>query len=103
MSQSKDPLNVLVPDRQRELFKRFAESANGFSTEDVIGAAANVLVNALRQAHGSRQSAEKSFDELFGRTKQILVEHYDTIGRKRGIFPFNQTIEVPLFANKNKF
>jgi len=91
-----DPLKIAVPDRQRELFRRFGQVANGFSSEDVNGAAANLIVNSLRQAYPTRARAEVAYDELFGRIKSLLVSHYDLLGRKRGVFPFDQMIEMPL-------
>ena len=99
---SKDPLHIIGPDAQRELFNRFTHAANGFATDAVLGAAVNVMVNALRQAYSTRAAAEIAFDELFGRSKSILVEHYDSLGRKRGIFPFDQNIVVPLFDARPK-
>lgn len=94
---TKDPLLLATPDYTRELFNRFSKAADGFSAEDAIGAAANVLINAIRQSQPTRAQAEKRFDELFGRSKQVLVNHYDTIGRKRGIFPYDQVIEMDVF------
>lgn len=89
---SKDPLTLATPNNQRELFQRLSKAADGFSAEDVIGAAANMLINAIRQSQPSRAQAEARFDELFGRSKAVLVDHYDTLGRKRGIFPYDQVI-----------
>lgn len=93
---SKDPLTLATPDRQRELFTRMSAVADGFGADDVVGAAVNLLVNAIRQSQPTRRQAEVRFDELFGRTKQILVDHYDALGRKRGVFPYDQVVEMPL-------
>jgi len=82
---------------QRELFTLFTRAANGFSTDDAIGAAVNIVINALRQSCTTRQEAEIAFDELFGKSKSTLMNHYDSLGRKRGVFPYNQTIEVAHF------
>ncbi len=98
-----DPLTLATPNRQRELFELISRASDGFSAEDVLGAAANMLINAVRQSQPTRARAETRFDELFGRSKQVLVDHYDSLGRKRGIFPYDQTIEVPKldFRTKN--
>src|SRR5947207_1230289 len=98
MSNPKDPLLKSGPDYQRLLFDRLSKAADGFQGDEVINAAANIIINVLRQTHTTRDAAEKRFDELFGRTKTILLDHYDQLGRKRGIFPFDQTIVVPRFV-----
>lgn len=92
----KDPLKRAGPDAARELFRRLSVDCNGFCRDDVLTAAANLIINGLRQQHGDRASAEREFDALFGRSKQVLVDHYDSLGRKRGIFPYDQHIHLPL-------
>lgn len=97
----KDPLIKAGPGGQRELFERFTREAGaGFSTADVIGAAFNVIVNAIRQAHESRDAAVKSYDELFGKNKSLLLNHYDSRGRLRGVFPYPQIIEATHFNTR---
>jgi hypothetical protein len=98
-----DPLND-APGAARELAKRMSQVAAGFGYDDVVGAAANVLINALRQGCPKRADAERAIDELFGRSKQALLEHYDSVtGRRRSIFPHHQVITPQFFGNKNKF
>jgi len=89
-----DPLKQ-GPTAERELFSRLAPVCNGFPHDAVVGAAANVLLNALRQSNASRRQAEVAFDELFGKLKSILVAHYDGAGKRRHVFPHDQVIEVP--------
>lgn len=91
----KDPSLKVLTDPGRELCTRFAKEANGFSREDVLSAALNIIVNVIRQEQNTGQKAEARFDELFGKTKTLLVSHYDSLGRKRGLFPYDQVIEVP--------
>ncbi len=103
MSEFKDRLNTndplkkpyAAPDGGRELFSRLSRTCGGFSHDDVVVAAANLLINALRQRCGSRQKAEVEFNELFGRTKAALLQHYDGAGNRRSVFPFDQTLAVP--------
>jgi len=102
MANPNDPLPKFGAPGQRELFGQFTKVANGFSTEDVIGAAANLMVNAIRQAQPTRQKAEASYDELFGQIKSLLVSHYDSLGRKRGLFAYDQVIEVPYWDSRKK-
>lgn len=98
-----DPMLKVSSQAQRALFESFCQAANGFSTEAVVGAAINVLVNAIRQSQPTKHQAEKRFDELFGQTKQVLINHYDSVGRKKGIFPYDQTIHATLFVDEDKF
>jgi hypothetical protein len=93
---TKDPIFKASADQQRELFTRFAREARNCPVELVIGAALNVVVNALRQTYQTRANAERRYDELFGIMKTLLLDHYDSLGRKKGIFPYNQNLEVPL-------
>lgn len=99
----KDPLRLISSEHQRVLFQKFGVAATGFQVEDAIGAALNVLINALRQTYDTKQKAETRFDELAGKTRQLLVDHYDGTGRrKQGTFPFNQTLHVNLHTDIDK-
>lgn len=98
----KDPLLKTGPDQQRELFMMFAKVSNGYSSEDVIGAAINLLVNGIRQAHATRDKAILSMDEKMAKAKEILATHYDSAGRKNGIFPFHQIIKVEHFIDTDR-
>ena len=94
MSEAKDPMVKASFDHQRELFARFSKVANGFGSDAAIGAAMNVLINAIRQACPTWRQAEIVFDDTLGRSKQVLKDHYDAAGRKKGIFPYDQSISV---------
>lgn len=97
MINPKDPLRNMVEDPQRELFDRIIPIASGFPVSVVTGAAANLLANAIRQTYPDRDKAAKAFDELVAKTKNLLLEqHYSSVGRKKGIFPYHQTVEVPM-------
>lgn len=98
-----DPLIKSGPDQQYELFRRFSTAAAGFSTAEVIGAATNLVINALRQAHATRDPAEHAYDEHAARAKGLLLNHYDTAGRKKGIFPYDQEIVMPHLVAKDRF
>lgn len=97
----KDPL-LKADDAQRELFTRLTAAANGFQHDHVIGAAANLLLNAIRQQHATQRVALDSFDQLMARFREVLAEHFDGFGRRRNVFPFHQRIEVPLFDARPK-
>jgi selenocysteine lyase/cysteine desulfurase len=93
----KDPLIKASPNAERELFTLFAHAATGYSLEQVIGAAVNIVVNALRQVHATQPKAIADFDQLMAKTRELISLHYDNAGRRRNVFPFHQTIEMPLF------
>ncbi len=97
MSSKKDPIQSSGPSSQLELFNRYSHMANGFPANDVINASMNIIINALRQSCTTKGRAEVAFDELFGQAKQLLMNHYDSLGRKKGIFPYDQSITVPHF------
>lgn len=98
----KDPLHK-TSDAQRELFNRLTASASGFTTEQVLGAAANLIVNAVRQAHATQKPALDSLDEIFSHVRTLLAGHYDTMGKRRNIFPFHQHVEMPMLDARPKF
>jgi hypothetical protein len=100
-----DPLTKpqAAPDAARVLFGKLAKEANGFNHDDVVGAAGNMLINALRQRCAKRQRAEAEIDELFGRLKSALLQHYDGADNRRSVFPFDQTIVVPTLRMTNRF
>lgn len=89
-----DPLQI-GPDRTRELFTRLSKECQDYPRDAVVGAVANLLLNALRQGHARRDKAAAAFDELVARWKAVLMEHYNGIGERRNIFPFHQTLEMP--------
>lgn len=90
-----DPLNQ-IPEAGRALFDIFRQQANGFPEEAVRDAAANLMLNALRQHCGTWKEAEQKFDDQLGRMKQALKNHYDNVtGRRHAVFPYHQVIGVP--------
>lgn len=97
-----DPLTD-TPEAGRVLFDRLSRQCNEFPLEAVVNAASNVLLNVLRQRNATRNEAETAFNELFGKMKQILMDHYDgPTGKRRSVFPFHQTIYPDFFSNKNR-
>jgi hypothetical protein len=101
----KDPMLTSGPEAERKLFEQLGRVCNDFPREVVAGAASNLIINAIRQNFATRETAEKAFDELFGRTKSLLLDqHYDSVtGKRRNIFPFTQHIEIPLTIDKDGF
>jgi hypothetical protein len=98
----KDPLHNNY-EGPKELFERFAKAANGFPGELVVDAAANVLINAIRQAQPMQRGALNVFDELVTKARTVLAEHYAGTGERKNIFPFHQVIKPERFDARPKF
>ena len=81
----------------RALFAVLSAHCDGHTIEDIISASGNLMINALRQAHASRADAEARWDEISANMKKLLWQHYDSFGRLKGIYPYTQHIEMPLF------
>ena len=97
----KDPL-LKTDKTERALFDLMSKVANGFPTEHVIGAAANMVLNAIRQSNATQRPALDQLDQISAKLRAALGEHYDVLGRRRNIFPFHQVIEMPLVDARSK-
>jgi hypothetical protein len=98
-----DPLLDTGPDKQKILFDAMVRACHGHSTDVVIGAALNILVNAVRQSAASKDAAERDYNEITGKGKTLLFQHYDSVnGRRRSIFPHTQIIEMPFLVDKDR-
>ncbi len=93
-----DPILPAGPEQERALFEALNKCASGHDFNVAAGAATNMLANIVRQACPTRQQAERMFDELSGRAKNLLMEkHYDAVtGKRRSVFPFEQRISAAL-------
>lgn len=89
----KDPL-IQNHDAARELFRQLGQVCRGFPVEHVRTAALNLLVNAIRTEAPTQTIAERVWDEAVGRQKGHLMSCYDAAGRKKGIFPYTQNLDV---------
>ena len=98
----KDPLHKAGPEAGRQLYKELSGVCHGFGGDAVIDAAINLIITVIRQAHPTWSSAEKSFDEKYGRAKTVLKDHYDSNGKRKNIFPFDQVIVMPRFKDPKK-
>ena len=98
----KDPIHKSGPNAGLELFRRMSKAATDFPHDAVIDAACNLLINAIRQGNPDWRRAEAAFNEMFGRSKQLLKDHYDAAGRKKGVFPFDQVIMPSLHIDRDK-
>lgn len=101
LTNPKDPLHQ-NPNAEKELFSALAKVANGFTAEQVVGAALNLVVNAIRQSQPSERGAMDAADAAHAAMRRILASHYDNAGKRRNVFPFHQVIEMPFFDLRKK-
>jgi hypothetical protein len=90
-----DPLRS-QQGQEKLLFDLFAQVSIGKNADAVMGAAINMIMNAIRQNYPTRDAAEQKIDELFGRGKSLLLaNHYDsTTGRRRSVIPHTQIVRM---------
>jgi hypothetical protein len=97
-----DPLRKL-PQQEKMLFDIITHASTGVPLDAVMGAAINMLINAIRQNYPTRKDAEQRYDELFGRGKQLLLaNHYDSVtGRRRTVIPHDQIVRMPYHIDED--
>jgi len=97
-----DPLKD-CDETRRELFGRFSKASNGFSQRDVIYAAVNLILNAVRQSCVKQKDAEAMLDEMMAHAKRTLLDqHYFPSGMRRNVYPFHQVIAPPTIDARRK-
>lgn len=100
----KDPLRTdeNAENVRKVLWEKFSDQAVGFPHRDVIFAAGNMILNAIRQTCKTSISAEREFDEVFGHLKNsLLTFHYQSNGKRRDTFPHHQIIAPSHIEFKN--
>lgn len=91
-----DPMHRSGPAVELELFRALTAACNGYPSQVAVGAAANLIVNAVRQQHPNRRDAEEAMREVLTRTMTLLLDqHYDLQGNRRNVFPFHQIVQLP--------
>lgn len=96
---------VSDPQGQEEmLFRIFSHAATGKNADAVMGAAINIIMNAIRQNYPLRDAAEQKINELFGRAKTLLLaNHYDSVtGKRRSVIPHTQVIRMGFHIDDEK-
>jgi hypothetical protein len=100
----KDPIPDVGTDVGRALFQEFVRVSNGKPIEDVLSACANMIANCLRQNYGLRSEVEARMKELYGRSMEVLLQHYDaTTGRRRSVIPFDQVVRPQMILSDEMF
>jgi hypothetical protein len=98
----KDPLQL--EGEAQDLFVETIRRCQGLPNDLVYQIAINILVNAIRMVVSERAQAEMLIDDLYGRTKTLLLDfHYDSVtGKRRTVFPFTQKVEAPFHISESK-
>jgi len=98
-----DPLNS-VSEQERKLFIAMDAQAKDVPLNIVIGAALNIIVNAVRISQQNRANAESLWDNSCGVGKELLLKNYDSVtGQRRNVFAFTQIVEMPLHIEPDNF
>jgi len=99
-SNPRDPIvKAGAPDSGAQLFADLGRVCHGHSGDAVESAAANLLINALRQRYATSGEAEDAFDRIVANAKAALLGQHYRPGRFgariSGVFAFRQDIVVP--------
>jgi hypothetical protein len=87
---------------ERELFEAVTRMMVGKPQQMVWQVSMNMLMNSIRQSVAKRTDAEAILNELFGRTKTVLLDHYDPVtGNRRGVIPHTQVVQMPFHDEGN--
>jgi hypothetical protein len=103
----RDPIKAAgAPDSGADLFAQMARACNGHGSDAVESAAANLLINALRQRHATAGEAEDAFDRIVANAKAALLGQHYRPGRfgarLSGVFAFRQDIVMPTVSLKKQ-
>lgn len=100
----KDPLYKQNDvERVKHLMAVWGQAAHQFTYDDVINAGLNIVLTAIRQRNDTRQKAEVEWDTVTGKAKQLLMDHYTSSGRVKGVFPYDQVIFPGVLKAKIRF
>jgi hypothetical protein len=96
-SSPNDPINKASLETEADLFRQICQLCSQLPSETVLNMSRNLAVNVIRQTRSNWTEAEATMNMLFQGNLELLSRHYNTTsGRKNGLFPFNQIIEMPL-------
>jgi hypothetical protein len=100
MTEFKNPNDPLKKEQGAELMRKLGLQCKGHQYDEVISAALNLAINAIRQKHDTRMGADAEYREKAGKTGQLLLDHYDSVtGKRKSIFPFTQHISMPFHVD----
>jgi hypothetical protein len=100
-----DPLiELLNKGTYREVFEALIKRCEGMPIDQVYTIGVNLLINAIRMTTPHRSEAERVIDDLYRRSKTLLLDlHYDPVtGKRRALFPYTQMVQAPFHPNENQ-
>jgi hypothetical protein len=100
-----DPLHETLKSAPNalELFVALVKRLEGMPVDQVYMIAVNLITNMIRMTTPYRKDAEMVVDDLFRRTKELTLAHYDsTTGRRKNLFPYTQMAQAPFVPNENQ-
>jgi hypothetical protein len=102
----KDPLFEAVENapNAKEVWDVLTKRIENMPMDQVYTIAINLIVQGIRMSVPYRGQAEFIVDDLFGRTKGIVLAHYDSVtGKRKALFPYTQLMQPPFHVNESKF
>lgn len=96
----KDPLKEIQGTMLMEAISQLLHNVPVNIVRDI---AVSLLIDSMRQHIAHRNEAEAGINEIFGRAKDILLMHYDSVtGLRKALFPYTQVISPPLHVDKTE-
>jgi hypothetical protein len=104
MTDFSNPKDPLRGTEGAQLMRKIGLQCKGHGYDEVISAAFNLVINAIRQKNDSRMGADAEYREKAGKAGQLLLDHYDAVtGRRKSVFPFTQYVEMPVHVDPDMF
>jgi len=102
----KDPIieTLEAAPNIQEVWNTLIRRLENMPMDHVYLLAVNLIVHGIRMAVPYRASAEMIVDNLFARTKDATLMHYDPVtGVKRAVdFPYTQMLQPSFFKNESQ-
>jgi hypothetical protein len=100
-----DPLlEALDKGTHRDVFVALMKRCEGMDVNQAYTIGVNLIVNIIRMTTPSRVEAEKVIDDIFRKSKTLLLDlHYDPVtGQRRSVFPFTQMARAPFVPSESQ-
>jgi hypothetical protein len=86
-----------------EVWDALTKRIEGMPIENVYTIGVNLIIYGIRMSTQTRAAAEFVVDDLFRRTKDVTLAHYDSVtGKPRALWAYTQMIQPPFHVNESK-